>query len=55
MTIDQLHGIRVAYEMRIEDTDTSRKEVTFKVSSEQVGKNKSTKGKATSDEKMMRK
>ena len=36
--------------MRIEDEDTSRKEATFKVSSKQVGKNKSTKGKPTSDE-----
>ena len=49
MTIDQLHGTLVAYEMRIEDEDMSRKEVTFKVS-KQVGKNKSTKGKPTSDD-----
>ena len=50
MTVDQLHGTLVAYEMRIEDEDTSRKEATFKVSSKQVGKNKSTKDKPTSDE-----
>ena len=36
--------------MRIEDEDTSRKEATFKVSSKQAGKNKSTKDKLTSDE-----
>ena len=35
----------MAYEMRIEDEDTSRKEATFKVSSKQVGKNKKTKEK----------
>ena len=40
----------MAYEMRIEDEDMSRKEATFKVSSKQVGKNKSTKGKPTSDD-----
>ena len=50
MTVDQLHGTLVAYEMIIEDEDTSRKEATFKVSSKQVGKNKSTKGKPTSDD-----
>ena len=50
MTVDQLDGTHVAYEMRIKDEDTSRKETTFKVSSKQVGKNKSTKGKPTSDE-----
>ena len=50
MTVDQLHGTLVAYEMRIEDEDTSRKEVAFKVSSKKVGKNKSTKDKPTSDE-----
>ena len=50
MTVDQLHGTLVAYEMRIEDEDTSRKEVAFKVSSKQARKNKSTKDKPTSDE-----
>ena len=50
MTVDQLHGTLVAYEMRIEDEDTSRKEAAFKVSSKQAGKNKSTKDKPTSDE-----
>ena len=40
----------MAYEMRIEDKVTSRKEAAFKVSSKQVGKNKSTKGKPTSDD-----
>ena len=40
----------MAYEMRIEYEFTSRKEATFKVSSKQVGKNKSTKGKPTSDD-----
>ena len=40
----------MAYEMRIEDEDTSRKEETFKVSFKQVGKNKSTKDKPTSDD-----
>ena len=50
MTVDQLHGTLVAYEMRIEDEDSSRKEATFKVSSKQVGKNKSTKGKPISDD-----
>ena len=50
MIVDQLHGTLVAYEMRIEDEDTSRKEATFKVSSKQAGKNKSTKDKPTSDE-----
>ena len=33
MTVDQLHGTLVAYEMRVEDEDMSRKEETFKVSS----------------------
>ena len=50
MIVDQLHGTLVAYEMRIEDEDMLRKKATFKVSSKQVGKNKSTKGKPTSDE-----
>ena len=50
ITVDQLHGTRLAYEMRIEDEDTSRKEATFKVSSKQVGTNKSTKGNPTSDD-----
>ena len=50
ITVDQLHGTLMAYEMRIEDKDTPRKEATFKVSSKQAGKNKSTKGKPTSDE-----
>ena len=50
MTVDQLHGTVVAYEIIIEDEDTSRKEATFKVSSKQVGKKKSTKGKPTSDD-----
>ena len=50
MTIDQLHGTLVAYELIIEDEDMSRKEETFKVSSKQAGKNKSTKDKSTSDE-----
>ena len=50
MTVDQLHGTLVAYEMRIEDEDTSRKEAAFKVSSKQAGKNKSMKDKLTSDE-----
>ena len=50
MTIDQLLGTLVAYEMRIEDEDTSRKEATFKVSSKRSGKNKSTKSKPTSDD-----
>ena len=50
MTVDQLHGTLVAYEMRIEDEDMSRKEAAFKVSSKQAGKNKSTKDKLTSDE-----
>ena len=50
MTIDQLHGTLVDYEMRIEDEDTSRKEASFKVSSKQARKNKSTKDKPTSDE-----
>ena len=50
MTIDQLHGTLVAYEMRIEDEDTSTKEAAFKVSSKQAGKNKLTKDKPTSDE-----
>ena len=50
MTVDQLHGTLVAYEMRIEDEDTSRKEATFKVSSKQTRKNKSIKDKPTSDE-----
>ena len=36
--------------MRIKDKDTSRQEATFKVSSKETGKNKSTKGKPTSDE-----
>ena len=35
--------------MRIEEEDTSRKEASFKVSSKQDGKNKSTKDKPTSD------
>ena len=43
MTVDQLHGTLMVYEMRIEDEDTSRKEVAFKVSSKQGEKNKSTK------------
>ena len=50
MTVGQLHGTLVAYEMRIEDEDTSRKEAAFKVSSKQAGKNKSMKDKPTSDE-----
>ena len=50
MTVDQLHGTLVAYEMRIEDEYTSRKEAAFKVSSKQDGKNKSMKDKPTSDE-----
>ena len=50
MTVDQLHGTLVAYEMRIEDEETSRKGAAFKVSSKQAGKNKSTKDKPTSDE-----
>ena len=33
MTVEQLHGTLVAYEMRIEDEDTSRKEAEFNVSS----------------------
>ena len=49
MIVDQLHGTLVAYEMRIEDEDTSRKEAAFKVSSKQARKNKSTKDKPTSD------
>ena len=40
MTVDQLHGTLVAYEMRIEYEDTSRKEAPFKVSSKQVRKKK---------------
>ena len=50
MIVYQLHGILVAHEMRIEDKDTSKKEAAFKVSSKQVGKNKSTKYNPTSDE-----
>ena len=50
MTVDQLHGTLLAYEMTIEDEDTSRKEAAFKVSSKQAGMNKSTKGKPTSDD-----
>ena len=50
MIVDQLHGTLVAYEMRIEDEDTSRKEAAFKVSSKQAGKNKAMKDKPTSDE-----
>ena len=50
MIVDQLHGTLVAYEMRIKDEDTSRKEAAFKVSSKQVGKNNSTKHKPISDE-----
>ena len=38
MKIDQLHGTLVAYKIRIEDKDMSRKEETFKVSSKKVGK-----------------
>ena len=49
MIVDQLHGTLMAYKMRIEDEDTSRKEAPFKVSSKQAGKNKSTKDKLTSD------
>ena len=49
MIVDQLHGTLMAYEMRIEDEDTSRKEATFKIS-KQAGTNKSTKDKPTSDE-----
>ena len=52
MTVDQLHGTLVAYEMRIEDEDTSRKEAAFKVSSKQARKNKSTKDKPTNDEEI---
>ena len=33
VTVDQLHGTLVAYEMRIEYEDMSRKEATFKISS----------------------
>ena len=33
VTIDHLHGTLVAYEMRIEYGDTSKKEATFKASS----------------------
>ena len=50
MIVDKLHGTLVAYEMRIEDEDMSRKEATFKVSSKQDGKNKSTKGKPICDD-----
>ena len=45
MIVNQLHGTLVAYEMRIEYKDTSRKEATFNVSSKKDAKNKSTKGK----------
>ena len=50
MVVDPMHGTLMDYKMRIEDKDTSRKEATFKVSSKQPGKNKSTKDKPTSDE-----
>ena len=50
MIVYQLNGTLMAYEMRIEDENTSRKEAVFKVSSKQVGKNKSTKGRPTSDD-----
>ena len=40
MTVDQLHGTLVAYEMRTEDEDTFRKKASFKVSSKQAHKNK---------------
>ena len=50
MTVDQLHGTLVAYEMRIQDEDTSKKEATFKVSSKQAGKNTSKKRNPTSDD-----
>ena len=50
MSVDQLHETHLAYEMRIEDEDTSRKEETFKFSSKEAGKNKSTKRKPTSDD-----
>ena len=55
MIVDQLHGTLVAYEMRIEDEDTSRKEATFKVSSKQSRNNKSTKDNPTSESLMMKK
>ena len=44
MTVDQLHGTLVAYEMRIEDEDMSRKESTFKVSSKQAADERYRKG-----------
>ena len=34
MTIDELHGIFTAYEMRTRQNEPSRKESTFKVSKE---------------------
>ena len=55
MTVYQLHGTLVAYKMRIEEKDTSRKEATFKVSSKQSRNNKSTKDNPTSESLMMKK
>ena len=46
MTRDQLHGTLVAYEMRIEDEESPRKEATFKASSEQAKKVNSRKEKS---------
>ena len=43
MIVDQLHGTLVAYEMRIEDEESPRKEATFKASSKQAKKVNSTK------------
>ena len=43
MTVDQLHGTLVAYEMRIEDEESPRKEAAFEASSKQANKVKSTK------------
>ena len=38
MTVDQLHGTLVAYEMIIEDEDTSRKEVNSRYPPNKLGR-----------------
>jgi hypothetical protein len=40
LSMDELHGILIAYEMRIEQDNPSKKEATFKVSKKTKKKNK---------------
>ena len=50
MTMDELHGTLIAYEMRIEQEDTAGKEATFKVTNKRRTSKQKPKSEYNSDD-----